>query len=301
MYHFLLLLFFVIIGEGQAKLCGSQNECICLKNLRLASCLRKKLVIVPKFSQKEQSLFDYLDLRWNNIHSLPSDDNFLRELHHIDMTHNPVQCDNFTRWQNVKTDCLDIDKDSYNKNNSISFKTTFIGSFSGNRHFNKRSTISQFKSQRRITISASLSTSSDRTTQIGNLPKSEETVPTTVPDPETTPALDLHNIEVISTTTLPDPPTRFESTLPAREITLASTVPNPEREPTPNSHKSQRIPTLSVSTMAVMRVDQTEEAQSIDFYLHVTLGPMGVLYVLGSLIIILKRWWRRRRQHTREM
>lgn len=274
MFLILLLLFCAIFKEGETKLCGLQNQCICLKNLRQASCLRKNLSMVPKFSEREESLFDYLDLRWNNIHFLPGDDKFLPKLRFIDLTFNPVQCNNITRWKNVKTDCLF--KDSLRKNNSVSFKTTLIGSVSRNRHSNKVSTNSQ-----------------GRTTA-------------TRPDSVTSPALVLDNPETIrhnpettpTTITRSDPTTTFAPVALTQETTTPSTVHIPGTTPMPNPSNPQRKSTISLSTMAEMRVDQTE---SIDFYLHVTLGPMGVLYVLGTLFVILKRWWIRRRQHTREM
>jgi hypothetical protein len=57
--------------------------------------------------------------------------------------------------------------------------------------------------------------------------------------------------------------------------------------------KSSSDTTMSSEKMLPIHDTDSEES-SLDFYLHITLGPMAVLYLIGSILVILKQWVRGR-------
>lgn len=52
-------------------------------------------------------------------------------------------------------------------------------------------------------------------------------------------------------------------------------------------------------TTSSMPAEQSQSDDSVEFFLHVTLGPIAVLYIVSTMIWLIKRWCQRRTQYRR--
>lgn len=270
----ILILVLVIIGI-QGKRCGFNRKCFCYENSRLITCFRKNLKHVPQFTDNIQSQYDYLDLRWNNIRSVNLSDSFLGKLYQVDLRDNPIDC-TIPRVANIKTDCFF--PTTKNRNES---GTTMRKSFSNN--------FSSISSTQPIPTDIISSTSPVPTVSQKTTTRSISSVPT---------ASHKSFTRIISY--------RPSSKISARKSTLSSSSVKTRIPSTATTSETQLLSIKSVSTTMSIPIATSYHAEveepvtaTVDFYLHVTLGPIAVIYVISSLIIILKQWMRRR--HLRRM
>jgi hypothetical protein len=206
----------------------------------MASCISGNRVVIPLFSAQEKGNIQVLDVRWNKITKIPSDDEFLKKLSLIDLRDNPLNCANIPRWQNIRSDCLKLEKTVQKTTSTSKWKW--------------------------LTTQPTLILVSD-VTVIGG----EHLTPGTISITRTPGTNSITR-------------TRITASTSTSRIT-PSTWPAFSNMPTINT------------------IPINEEEGGVDFYLHVTLGPAGVLYVLVTAFMLIRRWLRSRRtaRFTREM
>jgi hypothetical protein len=215
----LLIAIWLCMAEG--KPCGIPEECQCYSNIKLISCVRQNLRILPNFGLKNFRKYDILDLRWNKIKSINI--RKLSQFRQVDLRKNPLNCTGMLSFFHIKTDCI---YRSLSHALTASIQTTLETSF-GNRP----------------EVKPDLLLISSSRTQF--------------------PSSSTFNPRKLTTDSRPD---------------STSFYPNLEETNTSSEDKMTNNPADS----------------TVEFYLHVTLGPIGVLYVCATAIIMIRQYLRRR-------
>lgn len=220
-------------------------------NSHLATCSRKKLTELPRFSDADKKLFTTLFVRWNFIRYIRNDKH-LEGLKLIDARNNPLNCSNLPRWINLKTDCQ----------NKLMQQSQEI--------FSREKT-------------------KDDTTNVMQ-----------ITSPSTFPFISEFD------KSLPDLSASYSRSTPTITLTTVKAAPSSPEEISPkelsikiSTHTSD-ITSRNESTDKLFIVTPNrnmEEQNSLDFYLHVTLGPAAVLYILATIAFCVRYYLRRRQRN----
>lgn len=293
---FIILLLVCLIANTEGKKCGFARKCQCYPNVGLITCLRQNLQHVPNFSESVAQKFKYLDLRWNKIRNIGTDNKILRQFLSVDLRENNLNCSTTNYFPNVKTNCAVYGKAKNVIHESTKTSDSLLEFFlstpadyksekesksstdgTGTSTSYLTSTSVQFKSTvttRAVHRSSSLSAITNQDFPITtDIVISSQRTPTTKEFEISTQKSQFTNSESIQT---------LSKQLLITQIAITSDVPLPSS--TEKMTNNFKIPTN----------EESQEESQLDFYLHVTLGPIGILYVVATLFLLVKYWIRRR-------
>lgn len=326
MHLILLFIFGIWVADGQ--ICG-HKDCICYDRTGLITCLRKNLKSIPDFTRIPGS-YRWLDLRWNNIKNITYTP-FLRNLQRIDLRGNPINCSLLPMFENIVNDCFHNESSTLSR--PLRRSTTPVPRQQKKKVIQKNHILSSFSTRllRRTTTAAVPPHQKNEEIQKGHILSS---LTTAVPPNQKNKLIQKGIIftaptTVISTGTLQrssetktpkKPKSEFISEIASTSISKELKVHTQALFHMTTEEDRYKITSLSPSTsldqsgtivirpsnwpdsrkfknieMTIKTESVDMEEASIDFYLHVTLGPLGVLYVIASVFVIIKQWIRRRR------
>lgn len=181
-------------------------------------------------------------------------DPHLENLELIDLRNNPLKCESIPQWKNIHLDCI----------NKLSTSSMTTISPPKKKQIAEKSEIMQ------------------RSTQQLKIASSHITLSTV-----------YHSITIANTLSTDSSP--GSSVISADIHSLSTRLLSEKVTDQPSSFFSTSLTSDSDSLKDFQSsTPKMEKDNSLDFYLHVTLGPIGVLYVLASIMVVIRIYLRRR-------